>query len=163
MPDELLRHVFGPQSYSWTWLWLAVLLISLVIGWYAGIFVWTQPSERLRRMPVVRRMHARLIRFRFARRVRGIADEHVAGRMSAAAASAAIARTIRSFLHQVTGERAQYLHIETLTVAAGGQLAPAVPLLTRLGDAQFNPEAGVNEAWMADVSARAQELIRSWT
>lgn len=163
MPDDLLRHVFGPQSYSWTWLWLGMLLLTSVIVWYVVLFVWTLPSDRLRRIPVVRRMHARLIRFRFARRVRSIADEHVAGRMSAAAASAAIARTIRSFLHQVTGERAQYLHIEALAVEADGKLVAAAPLLTRLGVAQFNPQTPVTEAWVADVSARAQELIRSWT
>jgi hypothetical protein len=43
---------------------------------------------------------------------------------------------------------------------ADGDLAAAVPLFTRLGDAQFNPEARVD---VADVSTRAQELIRSWT
>ncbi|MDT5218097.1 MAG: hypothetical protein QOF15_202 [Mycobacterium sp.] len=160
MPDDLLRHVIGPQAYSSWWLWLGLVLIVSVIGWYAGIFVWTQPSHRLRRIPVVRRLHGRLIRNRFARRVRSIADEHGAGRMSAPVACAAISRTVRSFLHQSTGARAQYLHVEAM---ADAELAAAAPLLTRLGDAQFNPAATVSEAWVADVSARAQELIRSWT
>jgi hypothetical protein len=105
----------------------------------------------------VRRVHARLIRNRFARRVRSIADEHVAGQLSAPAACAAISRTVRSFLHQSTGERAQYLHVEAM---ADAELAAAAPLLTRLGDAQFNAETDVD---VSDVSARAQELIRSWT
>ena len=157
MPDDLLRHVFGPQPYSSCWLWLAVLLIFTVIGWYAGVFVWTLPSHQLRRIPVVRRMHAWLIRNRFAHCVQSIAGEHDVGRMSAPAACAAISRTVRSFLHQVTGERAQYLQIDAM---ADGKLAQAAPLLTRLGDAQFNAESRVD---VADVSARAQELIRSWT
>jgi hypothetical protein len=157
VPDDLLRYVFGPQPYSSWWLWLAVLLILTVIGWYAGVFVWTLPSQRLRRIPVARRMHARLIRRRFARCVQSIADEHDAGRMSAPAASAAISRTVRSFLHQATGARAQYLQIGSM---ADGDLAAAAPLLTRLGDGQFNAETQVD---VADVSARAQELIRSWT
>ena len=157
MPDDLLRHVIGPQAYSSWWLWLGLLLIVSVIGWYAGIFVWTLPSHRLRRIPVVRRLHARLIRNRFARRVRSIADEHCAGQMSAPVACAAISRTVRSFLHQSTGARAQYLHVEAM---ADAELAGATPLLTRLGDAQFNAQTTVD---VADVSARAQELIRSWT
>lgn len=157
MPDDLLRHVIGPQAYSSWWLWLGLLLIVSVMGWYAGIFVWTLPSHRLRRIPVVRRLHARLIRNRFARRVRSIADEHGAGQMSAAVACAAISRTVRSFLHQSTGARAQYLHVEAM---ADAELAAAAPLLTRLGDAQFNAQTTVD---VADVSARAQELIRSWT
>lgn len=157
MPDDLLRHVFGPQPYSTWWLWLAVLLILALICWYAGVFVWTLPSQRLRRIPVVRRVHARLIRNRFARCVQGIADEHDAGRMSAPAACAAISGTVRSFLHQATGVRAQYLQVGAM---ADTNLAGAAPLLTRLGDAQFNAESRVE---VTDLSSRAQELIRSWT
>lgn len=157
MPDDLLRHVFGPQPYSSAWLWLAVLLILAVFGWYAGVFVWTLPSDRLRRIPVVRRVHAWLIRNQFARHVQGIADEHIAGRMSAPAACAAISRTLRSFLHQATGTRAQYLQIAAV---ADGDLAAAAPLLTRLNDGQFNAETQVD---VDGVSARAQELIRAWT
>jgi hypothetical protein len=157
VPDDLLRHVFGPQPYSSTWLWLSVPIVASVTVWYAGIFVWTLPSHRLRRIPVVRRAHARLIRNRFARCVQRIADEHVAGRLSAPAACAAISRTTRSFLHQATGGPAQYMHVDAI---ADGHLAVAAPLLTRLGDAQFNAEARVD---VADVSARAQELIHSWT
>ncbi|OBG29128.1 hypothetical protein [Mycobacterium sp. 852002-51057_SCH5723018] len=156
MPDDLLRHVFGPQPYSSWWLVWALLLVLAVIGWYAGVFVWTLPSHRLRRIPVARRVHAWLIRNRFARCVQGIADEHDAGRMSAPAACAAIGRTVRSFLHQATGVRAQYLHVGAL---ADVNLAAAAPLLARLGDGQFNAEARVD---VADMSARAQELIRSW-
>ncbi len=160
MPDDLLHYVFGPRPYSSWWLWWAVLLILLVIVWYAGVFVWTLPSHRLRRIPVVRRAHAWLIRHRFARCVQHIADEHDAGRISAPAACAAISRTVRSFLHQATGARAQYLQVAALAEEADGHLAPAAPLLTRLGDAQFNAESRVD---VADVSARAQELVRSWT
>jgi hypothetical protein len=157
VPDDLLRYVFGPQPYSSWWLWLAVLIVLCVSGWYAGIFVWTLPSHRLRSIPVARRVHARLIRHRFARSVQRIADEHSAGRLPAPAAGAAISRTVRSFLHQATGGRAQYLHIDAI---AAGELAAAAPLLTRLGDEQFNAETQVD---VADVSAQAQELIRSWT
>lgn len=157
MPADLLRHVLGPQPYSSSWLWWGVLLILAVMGWHAGVFIWTLPSRRLRRIPGVRRVHARLIRNRFARCVRAIADEHDAGGMSAPAASAAISRTVRSFLHQATGTRAQYLQVGAI---ADGDLAAAAPLLARLGDAQFNAQTRVD---VADVSAQAQELIRCWT
>ncbi|MEE6138799.1 hypothetical protein SKC41_21025 [Mycobacterium sp. 050128] len=157
MPDDLLHHVFGPQPYSPWWLVWAVLLSLAVTAWYAGIFVWTLPSPRLRRIPVVRRVHSRLIRNRFARGVQRVAAEYDAGRTSATEACAAISRTVRSFLHQATGERAQYLHIDAV---ADGDLATAAPLLTRLGDAQFNAKTRVD---VGEVSTSAQELIRSWT
>ncbi|OBH63428.1 hypothetical protein [Mycobacterium sp. E2479] len=157
MPDDLLRHIFGPQPYSLCWLWLAAVLTIAVMAWYAGIVMWTLPSHRLRRIPIVRRMHGWLIRNRFARCVQRIAREHDAERMSAPTACAAISRTVRSFLHQATGARAQYLQINAI---ADGELAPAAPLLTQLGDAQFNAESRIN---VADMSAQAQELIRAWT
>jgi hypothetical protein len=160
VPDDLLRHVFGPQPYSSWWLCWAVLLILFVIGLYAIIFVWTQPSHRLRRIPVVRRVHARLIRNRFARAVQRIVDEHDAGRTAAPAACAAISRTVRSFLYQATGTQAQYLHVGAI---ADGRLAAAAPLLTRLGDAQFNAEARVSDSGVANMGAQARELIHSWT
>ncbi len=86
-----------------------------------------------------------------------IADEHDAGRIPSPAACAAISKTLRSFLHQATGAKAQYLQLSSI---AEGDLAAAAPLLARLGDAQFNADARVD---VADVSSRAQELIRSWT
>jgi hypothetical protein len=57
----------------------------------------------------------------------------------------------------VTGTKAQYLQLSSIV---DGDLAAAAPLLARLGDAQFNADARVD---VADVSSRAQELIRSWT
>ena len=160
MPDDLLRNVFGPQPYSSWWLVWAVVLVLAVIGWYASVFVWTLPSDRLRRIPVVRRVHARLLRNRFARCVQRVADEHLAGRTSTQQACAAISRTVRSFLHQATGARAQYLHVDALADEADAHLSAAAPLLSRLGDAQFNAESRVD---VADVSASAQELIRRWS
>lgn len=160
MPDDLLRHVLGPLPYSSWWLCWAVLLILSVFSWYAGIFVWTLPSHRLRRIRVVRRLHARLIRRKYAHRVRCIAEDHRIGQLAAPVACAAIGRTVRSFLHQATGTPAQYLHVEAMAAEADGKLASAAPLLTRLGDAQFNVDARVD---VVDVSAWAQELIRSWT
>lgn len=157
MPDDLLHHVFGPQPYSPAWLVWAVVLLLAVIGWYAGVFVWTLPSYRLRRIPVARRVHARVIRDRFSRRVQRLEGQHRAGHLSTPQACAAISRTVRSFLDQATGTKAQYLHVGALGDA---QLAPAAPLLTLLDDGQFNAETRVE---VGDVSPMAQELIRSWT
>lgn len=156
MPGDLLNYVFGPQAYSSRWLWLAVGLLVVVIVWNAGVVVWTLPSHRLRQIPVVRQLHSRLLRLRFARRVQRIADEHRSGAVDAPSACAAIGRTVRSFVHQATGTRAQYLQVN---VIADSQLATAAPVLTDLADVQFNPETQLD---IDDVTARARELIRSW-
>lgn len=156
MPDDLLRFVSGPPGYSLWWLWLSVALILAVFGWYALIFVSTLPSGRLRSMPVVRDAHARLLRHRFAAHVRTILRRHRAGELSDVAASAALSRTLRSFLHQATGRRAQYMQLKAI---AASDLAPAAPVLEALGDVQFSaaPAADIDR-----LGADTEDVIRSW-
>lgn len=157
MPDELLRHVLGPTPYSPWWLWAAILLVLLVIAWYAVVFVATLPSDRLRGRPVVCPLHARLLRRRYAGRIAEITTAHEAGRMSAPEACAAISRTLRSFLHQAAGVRAQYMQIDTL---ADSSVGAAAPVLADLGEARFTDES---HADVGQLGARAQELVRTWT
>lgn len=156
MPDDLLRFVSGPMPYSTWWLWLGLMLLAAVIAWYAVVFVWTMPAHRLRALPIVRALHGKLLRRRFANSVRRTASEHRAGRLTAAQAGAAMSRTLRSFLHQATGTRAQYMHLEDI---GSGDLAPAAPVLSALDDAQFNSTSPVR---LDDVGDATEELIRSW-
>lgn len=156
MPDDLLRFVGGPLPYSAAWLWLGLLLTTVVIAWYVGVFVWTLPSQRLRRLPAVRTVHGKLLRHRFARAVARIAARHRDGELTAAQAGAAMSRTLRSFLHQATGARAQYMHLDDI---ASGELAPAEPMLTALDDAQFNTASAVR---VDEVGTATEELIRAW-
>jgi hypothetical protein len=147
----------GPTPYSTLWLWAALLLILLVIAWYAVVFVATLPSDKLRGRPVIGPLHSGLLRRRYAGRIAGITAEHEAGRMSAADACAAISRTLRSFLHQATGVRAQYLQLDAL---AASRVGAAAPVLSELSEVRFNDDAHTD---VADLSARAQELVRTWT
>ena len=156
MPDDLVRFVSGPMTYSSWWLWLGLLLLTAVIAWYIGVFVWTLPAHRLRTLRGVRALHARLLRRRYAHSVARVTSRHHDGELTAAQAGAAISRTLRSFLHQATGTRAQYLQVDDI---AASDLAPAAPLLAALDDAQFNAGSAVR---LDDVGEATEELIRSW-
>lgn len=156
MPDDLLRFVGGPPAYSTWWLWLGIALICGVLLWYATVFVATMPSGRLRTLPAVRTLHARLMRYRFVRTVRAIARQHREGELTAAQTGAALSRTLRSFLHQATGRRAQFMQLKAI---AAGDLAPAAPVLAALGEVQFDATS------IADVdrlAADTEDVIRSW-
>jgi hypothetical protein len=157
VPDDLLRHVGGPMPYSPSWLWLGLFLLVLVIVWYAGVFVWTLPSHWLRRIPVVRSLHAVLLRRRFTRAIRSVGKQYRAGELSAAQACAQMSRTLRGFLHQATGTRAQYMHVGDITASP---LAKTAPLFSELNDAQFNTTSQVN---VIKVGSAAEEVIRTWT
>ena len=156
MPDDVLRFVIGPSPYSASWLWFGLALLVLVIGWCVGVFVWTLPADRLRTIPWIRTVHAKLLRRRFARTIRSIDGRYRTGELSPAQASAEMSRTLRSFLHQATGTRAQYMHVEAIR---SSDLADAAPLFQALNDAQFNTASPVE---ISEVGPTAEELIRSW-
>ncbi|HEX2284537.1 MAG TPA: hypothetical protein VHI10_06875 [Mycobacterium sp.] len=156
MPDDLLRFVSGPMPYSPWWLWIALVLLAVVIAWYVAVFVWTLPSHRLRRLPVIRSLHGKLLRRRFARTIRSLAGQYRAGDVSAAQACAGMSRTLRSFLHQATGTRAQYMHVDDIR---SSDVAEAAPVFSALNDAQFNAVSPVD---VDQVGAAAEELIRTW-
>jgi len=157
VPDDLLRHVIGPTPYSSWWLWTAVLLLVVLIIWYAGVFALTMPAGRLRNLPVVGAMHGDMVRRRFARTVHQIGQKYRAGDLATAPAGAAVSAALRGFLQQVTGVRAQYMQVEQI---AASELASAAPLLEQLDDAQFNAASQVD---ISAVSQSTEELIRSWT
>src|SRR4051812_24462231 len=157
VPDDLLRFVDGPMRYSSLWLWLGLLLLAVVICWYVGVFVWTMPPRRLRRIPVVRSVHDTLLRRRFSRAIRTIDKNFSVGDLSAAQACAQMSRTLRSFLHLATGVRAQYMHLDDI---GASDIAAAAPVLSALNDARFNTASQVN---VGQVGSAAEELIRTWT
>ncbi|MEZ0342837.1 hypothetical protein ACAG25_22985 [Mycobacterium sp. pV006] len=156
MQDDLLRFVGGPPGYSPWWLVLGVLLLALVICWYATVFVATMPSQRLRRIPVIRDLHARVLRHRYERTVASIGRRHRAGELSDAQAGAELSSALRSFLHQATGQRAQYMHVRAIAMSEN---RTAAPLLDTLESARFDRTAEVDVARLADETG---ELIRSW-
>lgn len=159
MPDDLLRFIGGPPAYSPWWLWLGIALIVGVLLWYATIVVATMPSGRLRTLPAVRTLHARLVRYQFIRTVRTIARQHRAGELTAVQTGAALSRTLRSFLHQATGRRAQYMQLKTI---AAGDLAPAAPVLAALGEVQFDAASTASTADVDRLAADTEDVIRSW-
>lgn len=157
MPGDLLRYLSGPSPYSSWWLVPGLVIVAAVIAWCAGVLVWTLPPARLRGMPLVGSLHARLIRRRFAHTIRTAMDGYRTGALSATEAATVMRRTLRSFLALVTGSRAQYMHVGDM---AAGNLAPAAPLFAALNDIQFNAASAVDLDAVAD---DAEELISSWS
>lgn len=155
--DDLLRFIGGPLPFPSWWLTIGLAVLVAVIGWYVIVFVWTLSPSVLRRMPVIRSVHAWVNRRRFMRTIDHIDAQYRGGGLKPAQACAALSRVLRSFLYVATGVRAQYIHVEQL---AGGPLAAAAPVLRDLNEMQFNPMARGD----VDALARsAQELISSWT
>jgi hypothetical protein len=157
MPGDLLRYLGGPAGLSWWWWVLAGLFTAAIIAWYAGVVVWTLPAPRLRAIPVIRDLHVRLLRRRFAGTVANIAEQYRAGAISGGNAAGAMSRTLRSFLQVATGARVQFMHIAD--IADNTELAPAAPVFTALNDAQFSTD----HADVDRLGDATQQVIRSWT
>lgn len=157
MPDDLLRYLGGPTGYSGWWWLVAGVCAGAVIGYYAGVYVWTLPAARLRRIPVIRGVHSYLLRRRFARTVTTIGDQYGAGQLSEGQAAAAISRALRGFLFLSTGARVQYMHIND--IATHAQLASTTTIFAALNDARFATE----RIDMHGVIHAATEVICTWT
>lgn len=157
MSDELVSFVIGPTPYSSWWVWLAALMLLVLIGWYAAVFVFTMPGRRIRGLPVIGAARSELIKRRSARAVRAIGERYRAGELAAAPAAAAVSREVRAFLHAATGVRAEYMQVDDI---ADGELASAAPVLAELVDAQFNADTIVDVGAASD---SAEELIHSWS
>lgn len=156
MPDDVSRFVIGPLPYSASWLWFGLVLLAVVIVWCVGVFVWTLPAERLRSVPWIRSLHSTLLRRKFSRAILAIGARYRAGELSSVQTSQQMSRTLRSFLHQATGTRAQYMHVEDI---GSSDLATAAPLFNALNDAQFNTVSPVD---ISQVGVKIEKLIRSW-
>ena len=157
MSDELVQFVIGPSPYSSWWLWLAVILLFVLIGWYAVVFVWTMPGRRTRGLPVIGAARSELAKRRSARAVRTVGERYRAGELAAAPAAAAVSRELRAFLRSATGARAEYMQVDAI---ANSELAPAATVLRALTDAQFNADSTVD---VGSVSDSAEELIHTWS
>jgi hypothetical protein len=157
VPDDLLRHLIGPQPYSSWWLVLAAGLTVALLAWYAGVFLLTGPGRGLRELPLVGAARERRLRHRSARAVRRIGDRYRAGELGSASAGSAASRELRRFLHDATGVPAQYLQMSDL---ANSDIAPAAGLLEQFIDIQFN---AVTEVDVGRAISDAEELILSWT
>jgi hypothetical protein len=157
VPDDLLRFVSGPTPYSSWWLWVTALLLLVLIGWYAAVFLLTMPARQFRALPFIGATRSELLKRRFARAVRTVGDRYRAGELAAAPAAEAVSRELRVFLRQATGARAEYMQVDDI---AAGQLASAAPVLTDLIDAQFNADSTVD---VGNASDSAEELIRTWS
>jgi len=143
MSDELLDLVLGPTPYPDYWLWLCTALLSLLICWYAALFIVTSRRRTLAKA-------------RFIATVRAAAEGRQAGDLELAPAAATISRALRAFLHRATGLPIEYMQLHTI---ATGELSIAATILTELADAQFNPASTVD---VVAASATVEELIRAW-
>lgn len=155
--DDLLRFIGGPLAPSAWWLVLAALIVVAFIAWCAGVVIWTLPPQRLRTIPVIRDWHAKLVRRHFRHEIQAISDQFNQRALSGEDAATAYNHTLRSFMFVRTGVYAKNLLTDFL---AESELSESVPLLTRMHEAQFNPESRSD---VAALGRSAEELINAWT
>ncbi|ADG96717.1 conserved hypothetical protein [Segniliparus rotundus DSM 44985] len=153
---EKLRLVLAPVPYDTVWLVLAALLVAAAAGCLVGIFVWTLPVERLRRVPVLREITLRRLKRAFSRSIDATAARHRRGEISSRAAHGSISRGMRVFLQLWTGEPAGKM---VLAEFAESPLAGASGALETLYPGQFAPQ---EQPDVERAAAAAKEVIAGW-
>lgn len=133
---DAVEFLFPPMPYSVWWVIGAALLVLLIIGWIVGVIVWTLPIEVLRRIPVIRDISYRVLRFKFSRSLTRIEQLHREGRLSTRDAFHEISRIFRNFIDFRTGFQARRM---TATDVAHSPLAgPALNVLAMTYTGQFD-------------------------
>ena len=127
--------LFAPMAYSVWWVIGAVLIVLLIAAWVIGVIVWTLPMEVLRRIPVIRTVAFRVLRFKFARSLAKVGDRHNQGQLDTREAFHEISRIFRRFIAFRTGYTAREM---TFTDIGNSPLSPALDVLRLTYPGQFD-------------------------
>jgi len=155
--NDYLKWIVAPLPYSLWWLILGVVLVLGVVGWFAGVLVWTLPVTRLRTIPVIRDITARVLARKFGAAVGRVSRRYGAGELSARQAYGEMSRILRNFVYYRTGVRAPYM---ALGEVAHSPAAAAAPVVSALYSRQF--ELGENPD-VAATAAQVRSAIASWS
>lgn len=156
MASEHLKWIVAPLPYSVLWLVLGVLLVLGVIGWFVGVVVWTLPVQRLRTIPVIRDISARVLQRKFGAQIGKVSDRYQAGELTSRQAYTEMSRILRNFVYFRTGVAAQYM---ALGEVADSPAAAAAPAVSALYSRQF--ELG-DSPDVAATAAQVRSTIQSW-
>lgn len=157
MAGDSLKWIVAPLPYSVFWAVLGVLLILLVIGWFVGALVWTLPVERLRTIPVLRDISARVLQRKFGTAVGRVDERYRAGELDSRQAYAEMSRILRNFVYYRTGVRAQYMALGEVAHSPAAAVAPVVSALyARQFDLDDRPDVAV-------AAAQVRSAIQAWS
>jgi hypothetical protein len=147
---------FPPVQYSPLWLVLGVLVIALVIGWYAFALVSTrrprEPAGAYTGMAPL----APPAREAYLRRIDDVHHRYATGAVAFSDAHHELSALVRSFAAEARGIRAQYMTLDDLRKTEHHGLAATVEALYP-GAFSGTATGSIDEA-----TARASELVRSW-
>ncbi|MBP2454851.1 hypothetical protein [Mycolicibacterium lutetiense] len=154
---DSIDFLFPPMPYPVWWVIGAAFLVLLIIGWIVGVIVWTLPIEALRRIPVIRDISYKVLRFKFSRSLTKVEQQHHEGRLSTRDAFHEISRIFRNFIDFRTGFSARRM---TATDVAHSPLAgPALNVLAMTYQGQFDE---ADPRTVPSVVAAARTAVLTW-
>ena len=154
---DAIDFLFPPMAYPVWWVIGAAFLVVLVIGWIVGVIVWTLPIEVLRRIPVIRDISYKVLRFKFSRSLTKVEQQHREGQLSTRDAFHEISRIFRNFIVFRTGFQARRM---TATDVAYSPLAgSALNVLAMTYPGQFHE---VDPQSVPDVVQAARTAVLTW-
>lgn len=137
-----------PVAYSSPWGVVAVVLVLLVVAWYAGVTWWTRDRADSRRPGRIHLWRARRATFRDLDRVEAAFG---AGEMPAREAHRAVSAAVRSFAAAVGPVDARALNLQ--------QLRGALPQVAAVVEAVYPPAFQPDED--GDAGAVLGEVLRT--
>lgn len=148
---------YGPLQYSPLWLWAGIALLTLIVGWYAAVFLSTRdrpaPPAAPRFTPPSD-IHS--LKEAYLARIDAVEADAAAGRLTSRASHQELSLLVRKFTRDVTGVDAPRM---TLAELDSHPLPAAAHAVGRLYPGEFGAEPLPPLARSAET---ARQAVRSW-
>lgn len=159
MPDNIdpVEFLFPPDHYPVWWLVAAVFVVLAIIGWVAGVLIWTLPVEKLRKIAGISSVTNTVLARKFTRSLDRVQEQHRAGALPSREACHEISRIFRQYMAFRTGYTAREMNLSDLANTPLAAQAHRVLQTTYLG--QFN----VADPRLVDAAAdAAKSAVAAW-
>lgn len=159
MPTDATPSFYAPVGYPLWWLLAGVALILACLGWVGWVWLHTRPGNDAGVPDFVAPRNPETVRSKYQGVIAGICSRHDAGELPGRAAHRELSTAVRSFVHEMTGVKAQRMTLAELR-------ARQLPLVADAVAAFYPAEFGVaGDGPGADVSssaAIARDVVSSW-
>lgn len=154
------NQFFAPVAYNMTWPLVGAGLIVLCFGWVAWVWLSTRPGNHAEVPGFVAPRNPDSVRRKYLELISAVQSQYDAGRLGSRDAHLELSVAVRSFVHEMTGVRAQRM---TLAELRAHQLPLVADAVATYYPAEFGASVHAPAADGVALSAeRARNVVISW-
>lgn len=148
---------YAPVGYSRWWPLAGAALLLLCLGWCAWVWICTRAGADAAVPEFTAPRNADSVRQKYLALIAEIEHKHDGGQLDGRAAHLELSLAVRTFVHEMTGSRAQRM---TLAQLRERQLPLVADAVEQWYPAEFS--AGAGSPMVAFSAVQAREVVAQW-